>query len=153
MDSSTFDDLKQIKDKNEILEKVKENISVDLQYQINHDYQTGDRSVQLVYQPTTKLRGVHAPSGKWLTANGYSADFPKKTKIEKIIAKPLPPKQDGITLEEAKKIAEKFLEINSDKVKLSIQSIDEIENYNGQAVISIQYMYNFGMADMEQVWR
>ena len=99
------------------------------------DYQTGDRSVQLVYQPTTKLRGVHASSGKWLTANGYSADFPEKTKIEKIIANPLPPKQDGITLEEAKKIAEQFLNIKSDKVKLSIQSIEERENYNGQAVI------------------
>ncbi len=144
LDSSTFDDLKQLKDKNEMLEKVKGNLSVDLQYQINHDYQTGDRSVQLVYQPTTKLHGVHAPSGKWLTANGYSADFPKETKIEKIVANPLPPKQNGITLEDAKKIAEKFLKINSDKVKLSIQSIDEVENYNGQAVISIQYMYNFG---------
>ena len=143
LDSSTFDDVKQIKDKNEILEKVKENLSVDLQYQINYNYQTGDRSVQLVYQPTAKYRGVHAPSGKWLTSNGYSADFPGKTKIEKIIAKPLPPKKDGITLEDAKKIAEQFLEIDSEKVKLSIQSIDEIENYNGQAVISIQYMYNY----------
>ena len=46
-------------------------------------------------------------------------------------------------MEEAKKIAEQFLNIKSDKVKLSIQSIDEIENYNGQAVISIQYMYNY----------
>lgn len=142
LDSSTFDDLKQLKDKNEILEKVKANLSVDLQYQIDQDYRTGDRRVQLVYQPTTKLRGVHAPSGKWLTANGYSADFPKKTKIEKIIANPLPLKRDGITLEDAKKIAEQFLKIKSDKVKLSIQSIDEIENYNGQAVFSIQYMYN-----------
>ena len=108
-DASTFDDVKQIKDEKEMLKKVKENLSVDLQYQINHDYQTGERSVQLVYQPTTKLRGVHASSGKWLTANGYSADFPEKTKIEKITANPLPPKQDGITLEEAKKIAEQFL--------------------------------------------
>ena len=143
LDSSTYDDIKQIKDKNETLEKVKGNLSVDLQYQINHDYQTGDRSVQLVYQPTTKLRGVHASSGKWLTANGYSADLPEETKIVKVIANPLPPKQDGMTLEGAKKIAEQFLKINSEKVKLSIQSIDEIENYNGQAVISIQYMYNY----------
>ncbi|MBO0586376.1 YcdB/YcdC domain-containing protein [Sporosarcina sp. E16_8] len=142
-DTSTFDDVKKIKDKNEMLEKVKGNLSAELRYQIDYDYQTDDRQVQLVYQPTTKLRGVHASTGKWLTANGYSADFPVKTKIEKITANPLPPKQDGITLEDAKKIAEQFLEINSDKVKLSIQSVDEIENYNGQAVISIQYMYNF----------
>ncbi|KAA0965877.1 hypothetical protein FQ087_06325 [Sporosarcina sp. ANT_H38] len=143
MDSSTFDDLKQIKNKNEILEKVKENISVELQYQIAHDYRTGDRSVQLVYQPTTKLQGVHASSAKWLTANGYSADFPEKTKIEMITSTPLPPKQNGITLEEAKKIAEQILSIKSDKVKLNIQSIEEVENYNGQAVISVQYMYQY----------
>ena len=46
-------------------------------------------------------------------------------------------------MEEAKKIAEQLLDIKSDKVKLNIQSIDEIENYNGQAVISIQYMYQY----------
>ena len=139
--SSTFDDVEQIKDENELLEKVKDNLTVDLQYQIDMDYRTGDRQVKLVYQPTTKLRGVHATSGEWLTPNGYSADFPEKTKIEKIIPNPLPPKSNGVTLEEAKKIAEKFLKPKSDEVKLSIQSIDEVENYNGQAVISIQYMY------------
>ena len=42
-----------------------------------------------------------------------------------------------------RKLPNNFLNIKSDKVKLSIQSIDEIENYNGQAVISIQYMYQY----------
>ncbi|TQR21395.1 S-layer homology domain-containing protein [Psychrobacillus vulpis] len=140
---STFDDVKQVKDKNEILEKVKENLSVDLQYQVNTDYRTGERSVQLVYQPTTKLRGVQASTGKWLTANGYSEDIPKSTKIEKLSANPLPPKQNGVTLEQAKKIAEQFLNIKSDKVKLNIESINEIKNYNGQEVISVQYMYQY----------
>ena len=143
LEASTFDDLKQVMDKNEVLKKVKENLAVDLQYHIDTDYRTGDRQVQLVYQPTTKLRGVNALSGKWLTADGYSADFPGKTKIEKISADSLPAKQNGITLEEAKEIAEKLLDIKSDKVKLNIQSIEELENQNGQAVISIQYMYEY----------
>ncbi|MET3659501.1 YcdB/YcdC domain-containing protein [Sporosarcina psychrophila] len=143
LETSTFDDLKQVLDKNEVLKKVKENLAVDLQYHIDTDYRTGDRQVQLVYQPTTKLQGVNALSGKWLTTDGYSADFPGKTKIEKITADSLPAKQNGITLEEAKKIAEQLLAIKSDKVKLNIQSIDEIENQNGQAVISIQYMYEY----------
>ena len=79
-----------------------------------------------------------------MTANGYSTDFPGKTKIEKITANPLPAKQDGITVEEAKKIAEQFLAIDSDKIKLKIESIEEMENYNGQAVINVQYMYHYG---------
>lgn len=143
LEKSTFDDAKQVKDKKEMLEKVKENLSVDLQYQIDMDYQTGERNVKLVYQPTTKLQGVNASTGKWLTAKGYTDDFPKQQKIEKLSAKPLPPKQKGITVEEAKKIAEKFLIVKSDKVKLSIESISEIDNYNGQPVISIQYMYQY----------
>ena len=141
--SSTFDDPKQIKDKNEIVKKIKENLTVDLNYQINFDYQSGERTVELIYRPTAKLQGVGAVSGKWMTAKGYSTDFPKETKIEKISAKPLPAKLDGITVEEAKKIAEKFLAIDSNKVKLKIESIQEVDNYNGQTVIYVQYMYQY----------
>lgn len=139
----TFDDTKQLKDKDGILEKIKENLTVDMQYQINNDYRSGDRSVQLVYLPTTKLRGVNASTGKWLTADGYSAEFPKNSKIEMISAKQLPPKQKGITLEQAKKIAEQMLKVKSDKVKLNIESVEETKNYNGQEVIRIQYMYQY----------
>lgn len=140
---STFDDVKLIKDKDEMTQKVKDNLSVDLYYQVNRDYQTGNRSVDLVYQPTAKLQGIHATSGKWLTANDYSTDLPEAAKTEKIVANPLPPKQNGITLEEAKKIAEQLLAIQSDKVKLNINSVREEENYNGQAVISVHYMYEY----------
>ena len=66
--SSTFDDVTQIKDKNEMLKKVKENLSVDLNYQVNHDYRTGERSVELVYRPTVKLQGIEAATGNWMTA-------------------------------------------------------------------------------------
>ena len=143
LDSPTYDDVKLVKDKNDILKNVKENLSVDLQYQINMDYRTGESSVQLVYLPTSKMRGVNAISGEYLTADGYSADFPEKTKIEKVSDKPLPARKNGITVEEAKKVAEQLLSVKSDKVKLSIESISEMENYNGQEVISIQYMYRY----------
>lgn len=143
LDSSTYDDVKLVKDKNDILKNVKENLSVDLQYQVDMDYRTGESRVQLVYQPTLKMRGVNAISGEYLTTNGYSADFPEKTKLEKVSANPLPPRKNGITVEEAKKIAEQLLSIKSDKVKLSIDSISEMENYNGQEVISINYMYQY----------
>ena len=141
--SSTFDDVTEIKDKNEMVKKVKDNLSVDLNYQVNHDYRTGERSVELVYRPTAKLQGIEAATGNWMTAEGYSKDLPGKSKIEKITANPLPAKQDGISVEEAKKIAEQFLAIDSDKIKLKIESIQEMDNYNGQAVINVQYMYQY----------
>ena len=142
--SATYDDVNQIKDEKEILTKVKENLAVDLNYQINYDYQTGDRKVELVYRPTAKLQGIEAATGKWMTSNGYATDFPGKTKIELITTNPLPVKQDGVTVEEAKKIAERFLAFDSEKIKLKIESIQEMENYNGQEVINVYYTYQYG---------
>ena len=89
------------------------------------------------------MQGIEAATGNWMTADGYSKDLPRKSKIEKITANPLPAKQDGISVEEAKKIAEQFLAIDSDKIKLKIESIQEMDNYNGQAVINVQYMYHY----------
>ncbi|MCM3709707.1 PepSY1/2 domain-containing protein [Sporosarcina luteola] len=141
--SSTYEDVTQIKDMDEMLTKVKENLSADLNYQINYDYQTNDRTVELVYRPTANIQGIEAATGKWMTANGYAADLPSKMKIEKIAASPLPAKQDGISVDEAKKFAEHLLAIDSDKIKLTIESVQEIENYNGLPVISVHYMYQY----------
>ncbi|MET0959905.1 MAG: YcdB/YcdC domain-containing protein [Psychrobacillus psychrotolerans] len=142
--ASTFDDVKKVKAKDGVLKKVKENIYVEKQYQVETDYQTGERHVRLVYQPSPKLLGVHASSGKYLTSKGYSVDFPKKSTISLISSKQLPANyKDGITIEEAKKLSERLLKIDLKNVKLNIDSIREMTNYNGQEVISVQYMYNF----------
>lgn len=140
---STYDDVKKIQDYNEVVKKVKENLSINLQYQIQFDYNTGDRKVNLVYQPTTAMLGIHAISGKWHTTSGFKSDFPKTNAIKMLTAKPLAPKQKNFTVKEAKAFAKKLLAIDSDKVKLNIDSIDERKNENGQEVISIQYMYQF----------
>ena len=142
--ASTFDDVKQVKAKDAIMKIVKENLYVEKQYQIETDYQTGERHVRLVYQPSPNLLGVHASTGKYLTTNGYSAEFPKKSAISMLATKPLPAKNEGgITLDEAKKMAEQLLKIDVKNVKLNIDSIRETTNYNGQEVISIQYMYSY----------
>ncbi|MDN4495118.1 YcdB/YcdC domain-containing protein [Ureibacillus aquaedulcis] len=143
-ESHTFDDITKVISENEILTKVKENLAIDLQYRIDFDYQTGDRTVQLVYQPTNDFLGVHALSGEWQTVNGFSPDLPEEQEIEFITAEPIQPKQTDFSLEKAKAFAQKLLSIDSDKVKLSIESIEERENHIGQEVIAIQYMYYYG---------
>ena len=141
-ETSTFDDVKKAKNKNELIKKVKANLSVELQYQINHD-ETGKRSVQLVYQPISKFRGVHASSGNWFTGSGYTAEAPKNAKLEKVVNKALPAKYADVTIEQARSIAEKFLQPKLGKEKMTIQSIQEYINYNGQSVISVQYMVDY----------
>lgn len=140
----TFDDVKKVKAKDTILKTVKENIFVEKQYQVETDYQTGERQVRLIYQPSPSLLGVHATTGKYLTLNGYSTNFPKKTSLSMITSKPLPSKNvAGTTVEEVKKKVEKLLKVDIKDVKLNIESISEMKNYNGQQVISVQYMYSF----------
>ncbi|MBM7609986.1 hypothetical protein JOD29_003262 [Lysinibacillus composti] len=141
--SYSFDDIKKIKAEKDVLKNVKDNLEVELQYQIEYDYATNDRTVQLIYKPMAKVQGVQALTGDWQTTNGFTSTYPAKAKIEKLASNPLPPKQDGVTIEQAKKIAEQTLKIDSEKVKLVIQSIEELENFNGQQVISINYMYEY----------
>lgn len=139
----TYDDVKKILNQNEIVKKVKENLSVNLEYQIEFGYKPGDRQVNLVYRPTIGTLGVHALSGEWQTINGFTPTLPKVKEIELLTAKPMAPKQTNFSVEEAKAFAEKLLAVDSDKVRLSIESIDERKNDNGQEVISIQYMYEY----------
>lgn len=139
----TYDDATKAIPMNEILEKVKENISIDLQYRVDFNHRTEDSNVQLVYQPTYDYIGVHALSGDWLIGNKFSSDLPEKKEIELITDVPLQPKHSDFSVEKAKAYAQELLAIDSDEVKLFIQSVDERKNYNGQEVIAIEYMYEY----------
>jgi hypothetical protein len=141
--SQTYDDMKKVKAEEEILNKVKANLSTDLQYRIDVDYQTGEKHVKLVYQPTSEVIGVNALSGDWQTVNGFSSEFPEEKEIKMITAEPMQPNQSAVSLEEARDFAKELLAVDSEEITLSIESIDERENYNGQEVISIQYMYQY----------
>lgn len=138
-----FDDVQKKKAESEILEKIKENLQVQLQYQINYEYRSDKPTVELVYNPTGQFTGVHALTGEWQTPSGFVQNLPEAKKIEPIVPKALAPRQNGITVEEAKSIAEKLLKIDSDEVTLTIDSIGELKDYNGMEVYDIQYSYNY----------
>ncbi|WP_084783186.1 YcdB/YcdC domain-containing protein [Bacillus dakarensis] len=139
----TYDDIKKVQSEQEILAKVKDNLAIQLRYRLNYDYRSDERSVDLVYQPTGQFYGVHALSGEWQNASGFTADLPVAKEIIRVANKPLQPKEKNFTLEKVKAQAEELLAIDHDNINLSIQSIDERQNYNGQEVINIQYMYEY----------
>ncbi|MFZ0579266.1 MAG: S-layer homology domain-containing protein, partial [Psychrobacillus psychrotolerans] len=86
---------------------------------------------------------VSAVTGEWFNGKEFLVEQPTKKEYERVTNSALPVRQNGMTKEEAKKAAEKLLQVKSDKVKLSIQSVEEVKNSYGQEVISIQYMYNY----------
>ncbi|MBP2242153.1 hypothetical protein J2Z40_002726 [Cytobacillus eiseniae] len=141
--SPSYDDATKILPKDEIIKQMKERISVDLQYRVETNYRTGDTDVNLIYQPINNVIGVHALSGEWQLMNGFTPELQNEHKIEHIVTQPLKPKQTNISLADAKAFAETLLKIDSDKIKLRFDSIEERKNFNGQEVINIQYMYEY----------
>ncbi|QGM28899.1 hypothetical protein GI482_00030 [Bacillus sp. N3536] len=139
--SSTFEDVKKMNDSKEALAKIKDNVTAKLQYQITASDEINKYDVKLVYTPD--VLSLNATTGEWFNSYEFLAEKPAKKGYEMIVEKALPAKQNGITKEEAKKTAENLLKVDSGKVKLSIQSVEETKNYNGQDVISVQYMYNY----------
>lgn len=140
--SPTFEEVKKVKDQKEALEKIKGNLTARLQYQVNTNYETGKNDVKLVYVPD--VLSMNAVTGEWFNGKEFLAEQPTKKEYVKVTKTALPTKENGITKEEAKKAAEKLLQVKSNKIKLSIQSVEEVKNSYGQEIFSIHYMYNYG---------
>ncbi|MEB2302145.1 S-layer homology domain-containing protein [Lysinibacillus xylanilyticus] len=141
---ATFDNLEQKKNESDILTQVRENLSVDLRYMADYNYETGEASAKLVYMPSTGFNGVHAINGQWRTMNGFTSEVPKAKGVEKLASQPLSPRKKDITVAEVEELAKSLLKVDSDKVKLQIESVDERENENGETIYEVNYMYYSG---------
>lgn len=141
---ATFDNLEQKKNESDILAQVRENLSLDLRYMVDYNYQTGEADAKLVYMPSTSFNGVHAINGQWQSMNGFTSQVPKVKGVEKLASQPLAPRKKDITVAEVEELAKSFLKVDSDKVKLQIESVNERENGNGETIYEVNYMYDFG---------
>ncbi len=140
----TFDKLDNIVEKAEISKKFKENLSIDLQYQVEYEPYSGEAYANLVYVPFNTISGIHAENQKWLTYNGFKDVFPKQTDIKMLADKPVDLSNKGeFTVEKAREIAEDILATNSNDIKLRIESVDLREDHLGREVISVHYMYEY----------
>ena len=138
---NTYDKAEKLLSEKAVLSKLKDNLNLQLQYQVNYDYRTNKPIVQLVYTPLTQYSGMNALTGQWLTNNGFTKSPPKNKVVEKLVKEPLKPRQDAITVEDAKEIAKKLLAIDSDKIKLRFESIEERTVADGKEIISVYYSY------------
>ncbi|MBG9454408.1 hypothetical protein ABE61_10170 [Lysinibacillus sphaericus] len=139
---ATFDNLDQKKNESDILTQVRENLSVDLRYVIDTNYQTGESIAKLAYMPPSSFAGVHALNGQWKTMNGFTTEVPKEKEVEKLASQPLEPRKKNVTVEEVEELAKSFLKDDSGKSELQIDSISERENENGETIYSVNYMYH-----------
>jgi len=141
---ATFDSTDQKKSAADMLAQVRDNLAVELRYAIDYDYQTSERRAKLVYAPATGFNGVHALTGQWQTANGFTSQVPKTKGVEKLSSQPLAPRKSGMTIAEVEELAKSFLKVDPDKAKLQIDMVDERENENGETIYSVGYTYMYG---------
>lgn len=139
----TFDKIDGLIEKEEALKQVKDHLTLNLRYQIDYTMDYINPTLRLVYAPNEKVAGIHAQTGKWRTPSGLVDEYPSVSEYKQLVDEPLKPRQEGMTIEDAKKFAEKFLAIDSDDVTLRIDSIDERTMFNGRDVYSIHYSYDY----------
>ncbi|MCM3712555.1 S-layer homology domain-containing protein [Alkalihalobacillus oceani] len=139
----SYDAADAVIDEENVVEKIKENIHLQLHYQIRYD-EPNSKKVELVYSPFPLVTGVHALSGDWKTAAAFSEEVPTLGEFTMLTDEPLESAGNEITLEAARRFAEELLAIDSDEVKLRIESVERRDNsYSGREVISVNYMYEY----------
>lgn len=120
----------------------KDQIELELQYKVDYSPTSGKPTVQLVYEPTAAIVGLHATTNKWVTYSEIVDTMPTKTKLQPISSAPLQ-SIGPITLEQAKQYAKQLVEKDSNNTKFTIDSAYEQE-MNGEEMMSIIYSYHFG---------
>jgi len=143
---ATFEAKKDLLAEEKIVQKLKENLNLQLRYITDYDYRNEEVKVYLAYVPIPEIQGILATSGKWFVNGKFVDQLPKAEPIKMLADKPKDIKQKKINADEAKKIAEELLKPSDDKVKLVIDGVYEHTNHLKEVVYSVHYMYHIGNA-------
>lgn len=136
----TYDQVANVKSKEEMLAQYKNALQVELNYSYNYLTNRPSNELMLIYRPAANMSGIQAVTGKWQTPTDFLTTPPVVKAPTPLADKPLTPSSTPLTIDEAKKKAEDMLAIDDDKIKLVVQSAEEQER-NGLTVIMVHYMY------------
>lgn len=129
--------------KEEAIAKLKDNLHVELRYQVQEVHPAKEANVVLTYVPSPSVQGIHATTGKILLNNELVSKLPKQKELKMVSKTEL--KTDPISKEEAVKKAEQLLKPEVEGVTLNIEGVMERKNpFGNQTVYAIEYMYTTG---------
>jgi hypothetical protein len=143
-DPIEFEEMKDLVTDEDALKQLSDHLNLELRYQSEHNYRTGERTLSLAYIPLPGLFGVHATTGEWFVNGEFTSELPETEAINMLIDEPLVVNPNPLTKDAAKALAEKMLAIEDEDVELRIEGVFETENYEGIEVFSIDYMYYTG---------
>ncbi|MGY4688531.1 YcdB/YcdC domain-containing protein [Salibacterium sp. K-3] len=141
-ESASYEEKEDILEKEEAEASIKENLDLRLQYAVQHDYQTNEENVSLMYVPSPTIQGVHAKSGEWSVNNSFVSELPEEEQLNRLREEPLEEETEPVSRDDVKQMAKDLITV-SDDAELNIQSIQETER-NGVDVFSLHYMIRRG---------
>ncbi|WP_240375655.1 S-layer homology domain-containing protein [Bacillus piscicola] len=129
-------------DRDEILASISDNLSLQLQYNVQHNYETNEQDVSLVYVPSPPFNGIHARSGDWEVGQSFVADFPEHEEVNMLRDEPVEEEPSPLSRDDVEELAKELLTVPDD-AELQIESIHERVR-NGVDVFTVQFMIHRG---------
>lgn len=146
--NATFESKVGIMSEEQVIEQMKQNLSLELRYLTDLDFTTGEINVYLAYLPIPQITGILAKSGKWYMNGEFVDQLPKTEPIKKLAEK-YEGKKKIISIEEAKKRAEDLLTSHSSIKNFTIEEVEEDISFLSEEIFSIYYSFESG-SSMEE---
>ncbi|KAB8137805.1 hypothetical protein F9U64_07665 [Gracilibacillus oryzae] len=140
-ESAQYESTNNILDKNTLLNKLKDELNIELQYIVLPDYTTGNSSkAYLTYREVPTVDGISAKDGKYYINGEYADEITDSGQQVKMLtgsSKEAAP----ITKEEARQLVEGIMEPTVDGKTLHIEQVYERVYPDGTEVFDVNYMY------------
>ncbi|RSL35405.1 hypothetical protein D7Z54_02250, partial [Salibacterium salarium] len=137
-ESASYEEPEDIVEKEEAKATIADNLDLRLQYNIQHDFESNEENVNLVYAPSPGFQGIQAKTGDWDVNGSFVSELPEENDIKRLREEPVETEADPVSREDAEEMAKDLLTV-SDDAELNIESIEETER-NGTDVFSVQFM-------------
>ncbi|MDC3417407.1 S-layer homology domain-containing protein [Aquibacillus salsiterrae] len=141
-DNADYESTENVLAKDTILEQLKQDLNIELQYIIQRNNNTQESTAYLTYREIPSIIGISAKDGKYNINGDYVNDLPEKSEIQLLAKEKRETK--AITKDEAKALATKLLETDEEGTTLQIEGVIERENPDGTKYYEVRYMYRTG---------
>ncbi|SER35008.1 S-layer homology domain-containing protein [Gracilibacillus ureilyticus] len=140
--SGQYESTTGILDKDTLLQNLKDELNIELQYIVMPDYITGNSSeAYLTYREVPAVQGISAKNGKYFI-NGEYVDELEKAEHQIKLLESSSKEPAAVTKEEAKALVESLLDSTVDGATLSIDQVFERKLPDGTEVFEVHYMYS-----------
>ncbi|MFZ4451672.1 YcdB/YcdC domain-containing protein [Salibacterium aidingense] len=137
-ESASYEEQDDLLEKGEAESSIADSLDLRLQYSVQHDFESNEEDVSLVYVPSPGFQGIHAGTGEWSVNNSFVSELPEEDEVKRLRDEPLETEAGPLSRDDAEEMAKELLTVSED-AELNIESVEETER-NGVDVFSVHFM-------------